>query len=156
MATKTQQERILRGQCPNCGEEAAPYYLCHKCRFRGKIVRVLNRGRNVGGFVAKRDGRSLLWSLGDESKLDTIKYRPDAKDGDKRLEPRLRGIRVDVESTLIEVIRYAKRPCTLEEILSAWGRLRSRRESPLAADLACIIAAEDKRKRKAERNKTNA
>lgn len=145
------RERIARGQCPNCGKEAAPYYLCHDCRLKGKIVRVLNRGAAVGGFKKERRGRESWWSMGDDKLLGTLKWRPDPKEGDGRLAPRLRGIRIDVEATLVEVIRRIGRPCTLEEILAAWGRLRERRTAPLASDLACIIAAADKRKRRAEK-----
>lgn len=142
------RERIARGQCPNCGKEAAPYYLCHDCRLKGKIVRVLNRGASVGGFRKERRGRESWWSMGDGAKLDTLTFRPDPKPGDGRLAPRLRGIRVDVEATIVAIMQQLGRPVTLDEILAGWGRLRERRTAPLASDLACIIAAADKRKRK--------
>lgn len=146
------RERIARGQCPNCGKEAAPYYLCYDCRFKNKIVRILNRAESVGSFKSEKRGRDKYWSLGpDPRAMDRLVWRPDPKAGDGRLAPRLRGIRVDVEATLINVIKYIGRPCTLDEILVAWGRLRERRDAPLSADLARIIAADDKRKRKARK-----
>jgi len=144
-------ERISKGQCPNCGKEAAPYYLCYDCRFLNKITRVLRRGERAGGFRSSRRGRSKLWQIGDQEALHAIKWRPDPKPDDGRLLPRIGKVRVDVEATLIEVIRHIGRPCTLEEILAGWGRLRERRTSPLSLDLARIIAAEDKRKRRAEK-----
>jgi len=61
---------------------------------------------------------------------------------------------VDFEETLYKVIERIGRPCTIEEIQKAWGGLRSRRSSPLASDLATIIAAKDKRERKMAKRAT--
>jgi hypothetical protein len=70
-------------------------------------------------------------------------------ESDGRGKPRIRGTRVDVDATLVEVIRFIGRPCTIEEIVAMWGKLRSRRESPLAHDLGRLVIAADKRARKA-------
>lgn len=147
------QERIAKGQCPNCGKEAAPYYLCGNCADRQKVYRVLREGERAGGFKGERRGKLKYWSIRDTKILDDLvaRSRSPAKLGDKRLQPRLRGFRVDVEATLLEVIRHVGRPMHTEEIIEAWGKLRDRRTSPLAHDLARIVAAEDKRKRKAAR-----
>lgn len=147
--SNVRRDRIAKGQCPNCGKEAAPFYLCGECRFKGKVVRGLDRGAKYGGFTRERRKDGVYYGLGDSRAWDAIKWRAEAKDGDKRLSPRLRGTRVDVERTLVEIIRYAGKPCTLEEIKAAWGRLRAKRDTPLAADLARIIVAEDRRKAKA-------
>ena len=149
------QERIAKGQCPRCGEEAAPYYLCGKCRFKGQVVRVLERAAKYGGFTRERRKDGVYYGIGDKAALDAIKWRPDPKEGDKRLAPRLRGMRVDIERTLVEIIRYTGRPCTLEEITAAWGKLRAKRDAPLAADLSRIIIAEDRRKAKAAKRLRN-
>jgi hypothetical protein len=56
---------------------------------------------------------------------------------------------VDVEATLLNVIQFIGRPCTIEEITSSWGKLREKRDAPLAADLGRLIVANEKRERKA-------
>jgi len=145
------QDRVLRGQCPNCGEEAAPYRLCGACRLKTKIIRIMRRGAKVGGFKIDKQGRENLYSIADAEKLHTIQWRADPKHDDRRSDPRLHGIRIDVEATLLEVVRFIGRPCTIEEITAAWGRLRAERTTPLPIDLARIIRAADKRKRKAEK-----
>lgn len=145
-----QEDRIAKGQCPDCGKEAAPYRLCYACRFKGKIVRVLNRAEKVGSFTSEMRGRDKYWKLGaDPDAMNRLKWRADPKPGDRRTAPRLHGSRVDVEGTLIEIIKVIGRPCTLEEIQQAWGQLRERRNNPLASDLATIIKAADKRARRA-------
>lgn len=151
MKNKTQLERIERGQCPNCGKESAPYYLCWDCRHLGKIRRTMRRVSKVGGVTVEKRGTSNYYKMANERAWDSIIWKADAKAGDARLDPKLRGIRVDVEKTLLEVVLHAGRAVSLEEILAAWGRLRSKRTDPLAVDLSRIIAAEDKRKRKSQR-----
>lgn len=147
------QERIAAGQCPNCGKEAAPYYLCADCRLLNSLTRVLRKGERAGAFRVAKDGRSKRWFPGDPAAMDRLvagsRPFPGAEDG--RRAPRLRGRRIDIEGTLLQVIQRIGRPCTIEEILAAWGKLRDRRTTPLAADLACIVAAQDKRRRKAEK-----
>lgn len=155
-----QQDRIAKGQCPNDGKEAAPYRLCYDCRQKLRLTRALNRGVRHGVIktmagTSRVTMKSTLW-LGDKaddpeankqwSKWSTKVVLPET---DRRGDPRLRGIRVDVEATLIAVMQRIGRPCTIDEITAAWGKLRSKRADPLPTDLANIIKAADKRARKA-------
>lgn len=149
------EDRIAKGQCPNDGKEAAPYRLCFDCRQQLRINRSLNRGARLGALTVLGTGAAALFSINKNAseganrqwgKWSTKVILPE---NDGRGKPRLRGQRVDVEATLIKVIEFIGRPCTIDEISEAWGRLRSKRTSPLASDLACIIRAADKRKRRA-------
>ena len=149
------RRRILAGQCPLCGKEAAPYRLCWTHRQQGRITRLLKRGGKYGVIKSERRPDGLYFSAGDriddpEAKRLWYRWSTDwnLPESDRRGRPRLRGISVDVETTLVEVIRRIGRPCTIEEITEAWGRLRDRRSSPLSSDLATIIAAKDKREAK--------
>lgn len=148
-----QQQRILAGQCPLCGKEAAPYRLCPTHRQLLKLDRMLKRGEKLEIFNSeKRSDGKRYWDLGrkhnDAAASDQLnKWQTpwNLPDTDRRGRPRLRGISVDVEATLVAVVTRIGRPCTLEEITEAWGRLRDRRSSPLPSDLATIIAAKDRR-----------
>jgi ribosomal protein S18 len=151
------KDRVANGLCPNCGKEAAPYRLCWDCRQLGRLTRALKKGQNLGVFNTLGAGKNALWTINKNAppgasekigKWGTPWHLPDT---DLRGKPRLRGIRVDVEATLIKVIEFIGRPATIEEIVAAWGRLRDRRSAPLANDLGRIIAAADKRARKAAR-----
>jgi hypothetical protein len=159
MKTPLQQQRILAGQCPLCGKEAAPYRLCYTHRQTLKLDRMLKRGEKHEYFNSeKRSDGKRYWTVGTKvddpavqermAKWSTPWHLPET---DRRGRPRLRGISVDVEATLVAVVTRIGRPCTLEEITEAWGRLRDRRTSPLPSDLATIIAAKDKRERKMAR-----
>jgi hypothetical protein len=157
--TPLQQQRILAGQCPLCGKEAAPFRLCYNHRQEARLVRCLKRGEKYEYFNSeKRADGKRWWTVG------TKVHDPDTKremskwsipivlpETDRRGRPRLRGISVDIEATLVAIVTRIGRPCTIEEITKAWGRLRDRRSSPLASDLATIIAAKDKRERKLAR-----
>jgi len=146
--TPLQQPRILAGQCPLCGKEAAPFRLCYEHRFSDRINRALKKGVRLG---ALRKDHLQRYFIGDESKSKQFRrwgtplHLPES---DKRGRPRLRGISVDVDATLLAIIERIGRPCTIEEITAAWGKLRDKRSSPLASDLATIIAAKDKRETK--------
>lgn len=148
MKTPLQQKRILAGQCPLCGKEAAPYRLCYDHRFGQRLVRNLKKGVRVGALKIDLLKR---YTIADDSKTQewcknsTKIVLPKS---DRRGRPRLRGIQVDIEETLLKIIERIGRPCTIEEITAAWGRLRDRRSAPLASDLATIIAAKDKRERR--------
>lgn len=148
MKTPISQTRILAGQCPLCGKEAAPYRLCYDHRFSARLNRSLKRGVRLGALKLDNLRRYSL-GTGDKDgcwgKWGTAIVIPES---DKRGRPRLRGIQVDVEATLVKVIDRIGRPCTIKEITSAWGKLRDKRSQPLAADLATIISAQDKRERK--------
>jgi hypothetical protein len=159
--TPLQQKRILAGQCPLCGKEAAPYRLCYDHRQEERLVRCLKRGEKYEYFNSeKRADGKRYWTVG--KKADDPATREHMRkwsvpiilpETDRRGRPRLRGIPVDVEATLIAVVTRIGRPCTIEEISEAWGRLRDRRSSPLPSDLATIIAAKDKRERKMARRR---
>lgn len=150
------KDRVAHGLCPQCGKEAAPYRLCWNCRTQGRVRRALKKAVRYG--AVRTDGKRY-WS-GDKAddpavraqlrKWDTPFVLPES---DGRGKPRVRGIRVDVEATLYKVIEFIGRPCTIEEIMAAWGRLRDKRTNPLPVDLGRIITAEDKRARKAARRR---
>lgn len=144
---KLMRERVARGQCPRCGKEAAPYYLCAKHRQEARFTRALNRGAKVGFLTKEKQGRKIYFNLGDQTVTTKWGSTPveGVPDTDKRSRPRLRGLRVDVEGTLVAILRHIGRPSTLEEIQCAWGKLRDNRASPLPVDLANIIVAEDRR-----------
>lgn len=120
---------------------------------------MLKRGERLEIFSSERrsDGKLYWWKgkkiddTGAKRQLDKWQTPWHLPETDKRGRPRLRGISVDVEATLVAVIERIGRPCALEEILSAWGKLRDRRTAPLASDLATIIAAKDKREAKMKR-----
>jgi hypothetical protein len=107
------------------------------------LVRALKRGLNDGYLDRVGEGKHALWKLG-KTPFDSVKhnrwgtpfYLPDT---DGRGKPRLRGIRIDVEKTIIGIIRFIGRSCTTEEVLAAWGKLRDRRTSPLPNDLGRIL-----------------
>lgn len=153
------KDRVRNGLCPRCGREAAPYYLCHNCRQSDRITRMLKRGARHGVFQFIGGGsrltkNTMIWKGakfeddGANAELRKWAIPIHMSEADGRGKPRMRGIRVDVESTLLNVVRFIGRPCTIEEIIQAWGRLRDRRESPLPNDLARIIAASDERSKK--------
>lgn len=154
------QTRIEAGQCPQCGKEAAPYRLCYDCRQVGRIGRALRRGEGLGVF---RRAFGNVWILGDKVNDQAANARmkkwstsiiPD--ENDKRFRPRLRGAAIDVEATLVKIIERIGRPCTIEEISMAWGKLRARRSDPLDADLSRIIVAADRRAAKNMRRARSA
>lgn len=153
---KLHRDRISRGLCPNCGGEAAPYYLCWKCRAVAKIGRILRRAEKAGGVNADRSARKTLWRMKSADAWDTIAWRADPKAGDGRLKPRMRGIPVDVENTLRQILVDADRGLTEADVFAAWGKLRAKREAPLHADMSRIIAAQRKREAKMARRANQA
>lgn len=149
------KDRVAHGLCPQCGGEAAPYRLCYSCRLKGRLDRSLKKGTRTGALSVLGAGRGALYNINKNAPPDadrnwgkhgTLINLPES---DGRSRPRLRGIRVDVEATLVKVMEFIGRPATIDEITQAWGRLRDRRSAPLASDLGRIIAAADKRARKA-------
>ena len=155
---KLQRERILRGQCPLCGEEAAPYRLCYSHRFRQRLDRSLKRGEKLQTLKSFGTSGNKTWWLGDKHddpdanrlarRWATPIHLPET---DGRTKPRLRNIPIDVEKTLMDVIRFIGRPCSAEEIIGAWGKLRDRRSSPLSHDLGRILKAVDRRNRRLQK-----
>ena len=143
-------ERIAKGMCPNCGAEAAPHYLCGKCRLMAKVGRIVNRAAKVGGVVKSRHDGAMHYSMGDREAWDRIAWRPDPKEGDGRLRPRLGRIPVDVGNEIVGILTSLGRPATIDEIVAAWGRLREeRRRGSIAGDMVAIIEAQ---RRRNERN----
>jgi hypothetical protein len=147
-----QHQRLAKGLCPSCGEPAAPYYLCDRCRAIALIRRVINRGVQAGTFqsrIDEQDRRRKLYAMknGDIA----FDYR-EALEGDKRLAPRLNKIPIDVEAEVRRLLREADHPLTDDELYEAWGTLRLRPERlSTARDLVTIIQAQRKRKRRAQR-----
>jgi len=146
------QHRIDHGMCPQCGREAAPYYLCYDCRSVSSLRRTLNRMHEHGALRRERSGRSNLWSIGERDNLDELDIRGTLligiKEGDGRLRPRMGKRPVDLDETLFSIFRDAGKPLTEDEVVFAWGRLRSKRKGSLASDMAAIIAAERRRERR--------
>lgn len=152
MMSATRRARVENGLCPRCGKEAAPYYLCSRCRLQSRIMHVLNRAAKAGGFKKERKGRESFWSIGDEKALASIKWRRELLEGDKRSLPRLGRVPVAVEAELINLLISLGRPATLEEIIVAWGGLREKRKTAsVAQDMARLITAQRKRERRAEK-----
>ena|SRR5882724_3867424 len=50
MKTPIQQQRILAGQCPLCGKEAAPFRLCYDHRQRSRMDRCIKKGVRTGAL----------------------------------------------------------------------------------------------------------
>ncbi len=149
-----QRERIAKGQCPRCGKEAAPYRLCFDHRLEARFTRNLNRGAKVGALTKEKRINGIYFGLPKVAPLNPARWGTTPiilPESDRRGRPRLHGSTVDVEATMLKVIEHIGRPCTLEEITEAWGKLRSRRNDPLPSDLAQIIKAADKRKRRARK-----
>ena len=120
------QERIAKGLCPNCGSEAAPYYLCGRCRFRELIGRFLRKAAKAGVVKREQRGRQSYWSRLDRAKFDDVDYREATREDDKRLRPRVKGVPVDVEAEIMSIFTRAGKPLTVEEIYAAWGHMRLR------------------------------
>ena len=157
------KKRVLAGQCPNDGNEAAPYRLCQACRQKRRFGRALKSAAKRGVFKGEKTNTGYVWSMPLGYKNDPAWQAANEawqKDGrsenmgldhlpnDKRYEPKLRGIRVDVEKTLLQVINFIDRPASIEEILAVWGKLREQRSSPLAHDLGRLIMAQERRDRR--------
>lgn len=157
------QERLAKGLCPRCGEEAAPYRLCFSHRAEEMIRRCLRNGVTAGAIDAVREGGRVTYGLtkAGEDKTAPWDFRAafEGKAGwnDKRYKPRLGRIPVDVEAELIGIFTRLARPATIDEILAAWGKLRQERKHRTAAgDLAAIIAAERRRNERAAKRLTRA
>lgn len=157
----SRQARINAGLCPRCGEEAAPYYLCDRCRRLKSLTSGLEQMEKAGRVKSGFDGRFKVWSAGpnidDPTMPSNVRARPvwgEGRAGDKRLRPRIGRIPVDVERELAALIAAHGRPVTIEQINCAWGRMRLRKKRASAAkDLMTIIKADEKRASRLERNK---
>ena len=154
------QDRINRGLCPQCGKEAAPYYLCPDCRQLRSLGGMLNRMNKHDVVRKSKKGRFNLWFTGARTLEDAggMKNRsyPLWNEGkgadDKRLRPRIGKIPVDVERELLEMLSRFDRPVSEDEIVQAWGRMRVRRgRASAAGDLVALIKAERRRVRRCEK-----
>lgn len=156
--TKSKQYRIEHGLCPMCGKESAPYYLCHDHRNIGALHRLLTKMVDQRLLTKTKDGRAYGYEINHASGKTPRDFVPgraswlDLKPDDKRRRPRLGRRPVDLDETLIGIFQEAARPLTIEEVVSAWGRLRSQRKhETLAGDMAAIIKAQRKRDERAAR-----
>lgn len=157
-----QRQRVLNGQCPTCGKDAAPYRLCSDHRALASISRLLNRWEKAGAVTKSRDGGANRWKA-TPNMHEVIAELPVRKmplwegGDDARTRPRLRGMPVDVEATVVDILRNMGRPASVEEIQAAWGRLRGeRKHGSLAADIGRIIEAQRRRDERAARRAHNA
>jgi hypothetical protein len=144
------KNRLAKGLCPHCGAEAAPYRECETHRFQRLIGRILRRMEARGFAQRAREGHADVWSrVPGAGPLPEGIYR-EAQEGDKRLQPRLHHIPVDIEQELRAL--FAKMdggPIAEEEILEAWQRLRLRTgRVSVAHDLVALILAQRKREKR--------
>jgi hypothetical protein len=151
MASRAEQKRIEKGLCPRCGEDAAPYRLCYLCRQRQRVSRALDRMARTGSLEVRRDerGRKVFKKTGQrpDTRWATLVVPPD---DDRRFRPRIAGIPVEVEESILLLFERMDRPCSVDEVVQAWGRLRTRRRrGNLVADLRALIEAEQRRERRA-------
>lgn len=150
--------RVEHGLCPECGKEAAPYYLCHDHRSLGMIRRMMNKAAERGIVQKSRRGRDTCYAIppgwcGNKFEdFDWGKSGFDMDPDDKRLRPRMGQRPIDIDETLLGIFHAAGKPLQMDEIYAAWGKLRSKRKTEtLAGDMAAIIAAQRKRQAKGER-----
>ena len=152
-------ERVANGLCPQCGEEAAPFYLCFRCRMIGRTRRTMKRLASQGVVTQSKDERGRQqWEINPHAKDDPRDNRWSTpvvpNESDRRFRPRLGGIPVNVEAKIIELLQSIGRPCEIEEIVRAWANLRGekkRKKGSAAADVRAIILAEDRRRKRAEK-----
>ncbi len=147
------QKRIAKGLCPRCGEEAAPYRLCKKHRDLEMVARTMERFVEAGVVKKIKIKGRVYFEKIDLAKLDTMTIAPrgwDLRDDDKRRQPRLGGLPVDVVTEVVGLIATTGVPMTTDEIVAAWGRLRETRQAgSIAGNLTALIAAERRRQAKA-------
>lgn len=152
-----QRQRLLNGLCPSCGKDAAPYRLCPDHRALESLTRLLSRWEKAGALTKSRGPGGNHWKA-TANMREIIDAMPARRmplwDGgeDARTLPRLRGVPVDVEATIVEILRDRGRPATVEEIQAAWGRLRGeRKHGSLAGDIGRIIKAQHRRDQRSAR-----
>lgn len=162
MPTKA-QERIAKGLCPQCGEEAAPYYLCSRCRLSRRLGRARDRLALQGVVTVSGVGRQRAYAP-VEGKRTVPDNRwsaplvPDP-DKDKRFRPRLRGVAVNVEAEVIGIFERAGIPLSVDDVIEAWVKLRAdgkRKHGSAAKDVRAIILAKRRREERAARRASSA
>ena len=162
-AAQKRQYRVDHGLCPVCGNEAAPYYLCPTHREMRALGRLLDKMADRGVIQKeRRSGKNFYLSPPGWKGADMADFRwhdtiYDMKPNDKRLRPRMGRRPIDLDETLIGIFREAGKPLDMDEILFAWGKLRSKRkQASLASDMTTIIAAQRKRKMRAAKRLAHA
>ncbi|WP_152663882.1 hypothetical protein [Sphingomonas sp. SRS2] len=114
---------------------------------------MLNKMAERGIITKARRGRENCWSSGD-SNLKTSDFTWgknlfEMSAADKRRAPRIGKRPVDLDDTLFGIFADAGKPLTMEEVYTAWGKLRSKRKTgSLAGDMTAIIEAERRRQRR--------
>lgn len=150
------RERLDNGLCPQCGEEAAPFYLCYMCRQKRRFMRAIDRMIVTGSLTSDTgDNRGKL-RVNEAVPLDdrwaTNIVPPES---DRRFRPRIGGIPVNVEAQIWKLCESFDREFSIDDVVRAWGRLRGekRKRGSAAADVRAILAAEEKRRRRAEKHR---
>lgn len=144
-----QQDRIAKGLCPRCGEQAAPYRLCSKHRFEASLARGLNKAAAAGIVEKETKGGRVYWSgfVGAENIPADFVWQDY-----KGRKPRIGGVPVDVGLEAMAILKQMGRPASEEEIATAFGKLRADKKRPsFGPDVARLVEAE--RKRAAKRAK---
>lgn len=146
------QDRASRGLCPQCGKEAAPYYLCADHRTIAMIRNFLNQAAERGAVTKEKRGNKIYWSPRDIAAFDQIKWHPRGSElstNDKRLRPRLGRVPVEIDKELLRLACDIGHPFTSEEMVAAWGRLREQRKGgTIAGNMAAIIQAQRRREKR--------
>ncbi len=111
----------------------------------------MNKAVRLGAVEKSRDAHGNLYKATpdcrqrwDEGKWGT--YLMDMKEDDKRLRPRLGRRPVDFDEMLMAIFREAARPLSEDEIVLAWGKLRSKRKTEsLVGDMTKLVLAQRRR-----------
>lgn len=149
------KERANKGLCPNCGELAAPYYLCDDCHVRVQIGKFMKAMVNQGVFEVVPDGNrpgARRWrAVSPFRDFDEVRYN--GLDLWERAPPRLRGVPADLNKEVLGILARSKSGMTVEDVAVAWVKLRRKPgQTNAASGIVAIMHAEDKRARKMKRN----
>lgn len=159
LSAKARREYFVdHGLCPLCGEEAAPWYFCWEHRRHASLSRLLNK--MAARDVIKKVKRGW-YQYGGERKLHDYQWGKTLWDFDQerldKLRPRINRKPVDLHDTLLAIFENAGRALTEDEIVEAWGKLRSRRKHEiLANDMSKLILAQRKREARNAKRLANA
>lgn len=153
LSAKARREYLVdHGLCPVCGDEAAPWYLCWNHRQVNSIRRICNKFAERGVVIKSKDGSGNLYKAAPDMEAKYAQYRwakydfGNMPESDKRLRPRLNRRPVDLDETLLQIFRDSDRPLSEEEVIVAWGKLRSKRKTgTLAGDMTKLIRAQRRR-----------
>lgn len=148
------KQRSAKGLCPRCGEEAAPYSLCSKHRLEARIHRYLKRSVKVKCVEQIGTGRHARYRIpeGWEGRFDAVRWQTINYETDRRFLPRIARVPVEIENAIVAAMVSIGRPCTIEEILEAWAKLKSKgRAGTIEGNILYIIQSKDKRAEKLAR-----